>query len=273
MPDVPGNMSLPNASDYNVQKMSGFRGQVNLPVVSNDRIIWQMGASYWGSYFRFKERTNSAFEKSLENNGLQTIGLQSTIFKPLNEKHWLILQLASDINISMSTFSAITYKAMTFSGTAVYGWKYSDKNMMGIGVARTYRAGALLHVPVFFWNKTFNDRYGMELLLPARGFVRRNFSTTQMLQIGYELEGNQYHIPGAGPNGELFLQRGELKPKLMWDQRISGYIWLNFQAGMRLNWRFDAMNTKSKTTTQDRFYEGKLTQPFFVSLHINFVSP
>jgi len=94
-----------------------------------------------------------------------------------------------------------------------------------------------------------------------------------MLQMGYELEGNQYHIPGVGPNGDLFLQRGELKPKLMWDQKISGYIWLNLQAGVRLNWRFDAMNKKESPTAADRFYEGRLTNPLFINVSLNFVSP
>jgi hypothetical protein len=273
MTDVPQDLTAQDPADYTVRRMSGFRAQLNLPVVSNDKIIWQVGANYWGSYFLFKETTSSAFEKSLQNNGLHTMGLQTTIFKPLDEKRWLVIQAAGDINSSFSRFSDISSKALTISGTAIYGWKYSEKNMMGIGIARTYRAGALLHVPVLFWNKTFNDQYGMELLLPARGFVRRNFSTTSMLQMGYELEGNQFHIPGAGPSGDLFLQRGEMKPKLMWDQKISGYIWLNIQAGMRLNWRFDAMNKQGSREKSDQFYAGRLTNPVFVAVSLNFVSP
>jgi hypothetical protein len=87
--------------------------------------------------------------------------------------------------------NAIQNKAITLSGTVIYGWKTSEKNMIGAGLARTYRAGQLMHLPVLFWNKTFNDKWGMELLLPARGFVRYNFSTTSMLQAGFELEGNE----------------------------------------------------------------------------------
>jgi hypothetical protein len=273
MPDLPQDLSAPASVDYTVNRMSGLRAQVNLPVVSNDKIIWQVGANYWSSYFQLKENASSSFEKSLENNGLHTIGLQTTIFKPLDEKHWLIIQAAGDINSSSNEFTNTLSKGLTISGTAIYGWKYNEKNMMGIGIARTYRAGALLHVPVLFWNKTFNDQYGMELLLPARGFIRRNFSTTRMLQMGYELEGNQFHIQGAGPAGDLFLQRGELKPKLMWDQKISGYIWLNLQAGMRLNWRFDAMNKQGSRESTDLFYQGKLTNPLFFAISLNFVSP
>ena len=273
MPKVPQDGLGISPSDYSVSRLSAIRAQVNLPVISNDKFIWQLGANYWGSYFLFKEKPVSKFESALQNNGLHSMGLQTTIFKPLDEKHWLVVQAATDFNSSFRSFSEITSKSLTISATAIYGWKYSERNMMGIGVARTYRAGSLLHVPVLFWNKTFNDRYGMELLLPARGYLRRNFSTTSILQLGYELEGNQFHLPGAGGSGDLFLQRGELKPRVMWDKQISGFIWLNVQAGMRMNWRFDVMTQADSREEKDRFYQGKLTNPLFFSVGLNFVSP
>jgi len=273
MPMVPQDMISTNKTDYSVRSMSGFRGQINLPVISNDKIIWQLGANYWGSKMLIKEKPASKFEQSLQEVGLHTAGLQTTIFKPLDEKHWLIIQASADANAAFKTFADINHKAFTYSATAIYGWKYSDKKMVGVGVARTYRAGALLHVPVLLWNQTFNDTYGMELLLPARGFIRRNFSTSSMLQLGYELEGNQYYIPGAGPQNELFVQRGEMKPKIMWDQKVNGFIWLNLQAGLRLNWRFDAMNTRNGKEDKDLFYSANLGNPLFFAISLNFVSP
>jgi hypothetical protein len=42
--------------------------------------------------------------------------------------------------------------------------------MIGTGLARTYRAGQLMHLPVLFWNKTFNDKWGMELLLHVQQY-------------------------------------------------------------------------------------------------------
>ncbi|MFN9112287.1 MAG: DUF6268 family outer membrane beta-barrel protein, partial [Bacteroidota bacterium] len=273
MPEVPQDGTAPSKANYNIERVSSMRAQLNLPVISNDKFIWQLGANYWGSYFIFKEQPDSKFERALQNSGLHSLGLQSTIFKPLDEKHWLVFQVLGDFNSSFGSSSTMLSNSLTISGTAIYGWKYSEKNMFGLGLARTYRAGAVLHVPVIFWNKTFNDRYGMELLLPARGFVRRNFSTTSMLQLGYEIEGNQFFMPGAAGSGDVFLQRGELKPRLMWDKQISGFIWLNVQAGMRLNWRFDAMSKADSRENRDRLYEGKLTNPLYFAISLNFVSP
>ena len=272
MNQVPQDASNTTA-DYTIQNMSGFRAQVNLPVISNDKFIWQLGANYWGSQFVFKQNPASKFESRLQQNGLHSLGIQSTLFKPLDEKHWVVVQVAADANSSFSKISEIDRLSLTFSGSAIYGWKYSDRNMFGVGIARTYRAGALLHVPVIFWNKTFNDHYGMELLLPARGYVRRNFSTSSMLQLGYEIEGNQFQLANASANGSLFLQRGELKPRLMWDQKIAGFIWLNLQAGLRINWRFDVMNNAGSREEEDLFYKTQLTNPLFFAISLNLVSP
>ncbi len=195
-----GGFSMPGISfnskqlptQINIADVNAIRAQVNVPVISTNKIIWQMGVNYWNSQFNVTNPTVNDFATALDKTALLTAGLNTTVFKPLNEKNFLIFQASADVNGLFENVKAIQNKAITLSGTVIYGWKTSEKNMIGAGLARTYRAGRLLHVPVLFWNKTFNDKWGMELLLPARGFVRYNFSTTSMLQAGFELEGNQF---------------------------------------------------------------------------------
>ncbi len=269
MPDVPLGGMLPAFTDESVKNVRGVRLQVNLPVISNDRIIWQMGAQYWGSRFLFTDQVSNNQVKSLSSPGISTAGINTTIFKPLNEKNFLIFQGSVDLNGAYQRFNEISAKGVTYSATAIYGWKTSEKNLIGTGVARTYRAGRQMYVPVLLWNRTFSDKWGMELLLPARGHVRRNFSTSSMLQLGYELEGNQYHIP----SGTAYLQRGELKPRILWDQKIAGFIWLQLQAGMRLNWRFDMMQEYDGKKDTERIFTSAIKNPFYFGISLNFVSP
>lgn len=269
--DMPGVPSFPNQT-YSVNRIAGIRGQLNIPVVSNTKLIWQLGANYWRSGYNFAS-ANNAFISKLNANGMHTAGLNTTFFKPLNEKNFLIFQASADVNGVFERFSDVNSKALTISGTAIYGWKKSEQNMYGFGVARTYRAGQIIYVPVLLWNKTFNDQWGMELLLPARGHLRRNFSTSNILQLGYELEGNQYWMRTPSANGQVFIQRGELKPRVMWDKKLSGFFWLNVQAGFRYNWRFDVMNEYDARKDEKLFFRSALTNPFYFSVGINFVSP
>ncbi|MFN5424348.1 MAG: DUF6268 family outer membrane beta-barrel protein [Bacteroidota bacterium] len=192
----------------------------------------------------------------------------------MNEKNFLIFQASLDGNGVFQRISDVNGKAFTVSGAAVYGWKKSEKNMIGVGVARTYRAGQVIHLPVLFWNKTFNDHWGMELFLPGRGYLRYNVSTSNIFQLGYELEGNQFWmgLPNS-PNGTVFIQRSELKPRIMWDKKLSGFIWLNAQAGLRYNWRFDVMNQYDARKDNLRYFTSNLGNPLFFSISLNFVSP
>lgn len=274
MPNVPLYPTALAPQTFNVNRLSGLRAQVNIPVVSTTKIIWQMGANYWQSEYAFEPNNgNNPFITKLNDKGMHTAGINTTIFKPLNEKNFLIFQASADFNGVFQNLKEVNNHALTFSGAVIYGWKKSEKNMFGIGASRTYRAGQAIVVPIILWNKTFNDDWGMELLLPARGHLRYNFSTSNILQLGYELEGNQYWMRTPSPNGEVYIQRGELKPRLMWDKRLFGFVWLNVQGGLRYNWRYDIMNQYDARKDDQLFFRSKLTNPFFFNVSLNFVSP
>jgi hypothetical protein len=127
-----------------------------------------------------------------------------------------------------------------------------------------------------YWNKTFNDKWGIEMLLPARGFIRHNISTQNLLLLGFELEGNQYLLPKANSTAwgrqDLFLQRGEIKPRLQWDRQLKNFIWLSVQGGARINGRFnftDRFNGKDEHIV----YKTDLQTALFLNFSLNLVSP
>lgn len=274
LPSVPLGASLPASQNFQVNQVSAIRAQANIPVISTNKLIWQMGANYWSSRYSIENASANSFASRLDNQSMTTAGINTTVFKPLNEKNFLIAQASADINGVFQQLSEINGKAITISGTLIYGWKTSEKNMIGTGISRTYRAGQILHIPVLLWNKTFNDRWGMELLLPARGHLRYNFSTTNIVQLGFELEGNQFwmNLPNS-LNGEVFIQRGEFKPRILWDKKISGFIWLSAQAGLRYNWRFDVMNEYNAKQNSQRYFTSNLGNPLYFNISINLVSP
>ncbi len=274
MPDVRLAYMLPASQNFTVNKVAAIRAQVNIPVISTNKFIWQLGANYWGSRYTIENPGTNLFANALHEGTMTSAGINSTIFKPLNEKNFLILQGSVDANGIFNNLSEVNGKSITYSATAIYGWKTSEKNMIGAGLARTYRAGQIIHLPVLFWNKTFNDKWGMELLLPARGFLRYNVSTTNMFQVGFELEGNQFwmNLPNS-MNGSVFIQRGEMKPRIMWDKKISGFIWLNAQAGLRYNYRFDVMNEYDARKESLRYFTSNLGNPFYFNISLNLVSP
>lgn len=274
MPGIRIAESFSILEDKHVSQVNVFKAQVNVPVVATNKIIWQLGANYWGSKFAVENPGSNAFAKQLNQTSLISAGLNTTIFKPLNETNFMIFQASADVNGLFNENAKVTSNALTISATAIYGWKKSEKNMIGTGIARSYRAGRMMYFPVLFWNKTFNDKWGMELLLPAKGFIRYNINTSNMIQAGFELEGNQFSMPIPSTQRDLFyIQRGELKPRIMWDKKITGFLWFSAQVGLRYNYRFDVMNKYDGKEDNDRYFSSKLGNPLYFNISLNLVSP
>jgi hypothetical protein len=279
-----GSNQLPGFG--NIQFSHGLRLALNIPVISNNAIIVQVGANYAEQRYRFSQLNTSApndLIATLKENGLRTTGLNTTIFKPFNEKHFLLLQASADLNGDYN-FNSINLKYLRTSAAAIWGWKKSDRKMIGIGVSRTYRVGEMNYIPVLLINYTApNRKNGCEILFPARAHYRRTFSARSLALLGYELEGQSYHL-GNRTNtpslSNLELRRGELRIRAIYERSISGFIWLSAQAGFRYNYSFNV----DRLPDGKEFFRGffgdqpyamtnTLTNTFYCLVGINLVSP
>lgn len=261
-----------------VNRNSGFRLDANVPLISKNSIIVNLTASYWESRYSLTASDINAQHQIARNHAshpLRTTTLGTLIFKPLDEKHFLIFQAEAALNGNYN-FGDIRpdFGLMKYSATAIYGWKYDDSRNLGVGLTRTYRGGSVLHIPVLLWNRTFNERWGMELLLPARGHARYNFSTKSMLLFGYELEGQSYHIqPGPQSTSygfsQMELRKSEIRARVSWEKSLTDFIWLNMQAGVRPMYRYDL----AQQQTEDAFISNRMGMPLYFRVGLNLVSP
>lgn len=269
-----GNMqqtaSNPGNAETHVNRFSGLRAAFNTPVISRSNMIISLGLTYWNTGIRYENPERSNFFKNIET--LNSTGINTTIFKPFNNKNFLIIQASADLNGNYKKISELNSKGLTYSGVAIYGWKKDDNLMWGLGVSRTYRAGQVIHVPAILYNKTFNKNWGIEAVLPAKANLRRNFSPSSFLMLGYEIEGNTFYV-GQINNKETHLRRGEMKPRISFERQIKGFIWLAAQAGWRYNWRYDGFLTQNPAKNEMPTFTNTLGNPLYFNLSLNFVSP
>lgn len=262
----------------------GVRLDANIPLVSKSNIILNATFSYWESRYDFDEiDPRDPLAVSLSNNPLRTTTLGILAFKPLDEKRFLIFQAATSLNgnYSLGTYDfgevEPDFGKMKYTASLLYGWKFSDDQNLAIGVTRTYRGGRLLHIPIFLWNKTFNNKWGMELLLPARGALRYNFSAKSSLNFGYELEGQSYLLQNS-PGRETFatnnyeLLKSEIRGRIELNKALSSFIRLNLQAGVAPAYRF-GLDSEASASSDNEVSIGSLGLPMYFRIGLNFVSP
>jgi hypothetical protein len=267
-----------------INNVQGIRIGFNVPIISKTTMLWSIGGNYWRmGYNMDKPKNNNYFINALNERGLTTIGINTTLFKPFNEAYFFLGQISFDANgdFNLGDSKLLNYllaPKITLGG--LYGKKRNDRSMLAFGLSRTYRAGNQTLFPLILFNHTFaNRKWGIEALLPARAAIRRNFNPRNLLFIGYEMEGNSYSILNRTTDerlNNLELRRSEIRPRITYEKSLWGFIWLSAQVGYRINFRYDI-------DSGDRFRwlgdnEGyvqtnQLNNTFYFNFSINLVSP
>lgn len=276
----------PFAETATIRSAGGLRLGANIPVISRNNLVWQMGATFWNTNYRVKtvSRADNAagLLEQLDERGLRTAGLNTTVFKPLGEKTFLLFQGSADLSgdYTFSTMQSLRY--LRYSAAAIWGRRPSDRKQWGIGLSRTYRVGEMNYIPVVLFNWTSENRkWGTEILFPARGHVRRTFSPRQLLLVGYELEGQSYRVRNLSESDRSFeIRRGELRARLEYQRNITGFIWLSAQAGWRYNWSYNADYLANNRDFFRGFFGDQtyamlntLQNPLYFNIGIHLVSP
>jgi hypothetical protein len=270
---------------------SGARFSCNIPVVSKTSLVWQMGANYWESGYNITNQNNATsgyvenpMLKSLQSNGLRTMGVNTTLFKPLNDKNFLLFQGSADMSGDYD-WNLMPAKFMKYSAALIYGKRPSEKKQWGLGLSRTYRAGELNYIPILLFNYTdAANKWGTEILFPARAHVRRTINSRNMIFAGYELEGQSYRLYRMESirNQDLEIRRAEIRLRLVYEFSLKDFLWMSIQAGYRINYRYDVdrLNNGEEIfrafgllSKEPYIMKNTLTNPFYFNISLNLVSP
>ena len=293
-----GDMTLVDGSTIaggealQVNSTAGIRAGFNLPVVSQTNLVWQMGANYWNTSYNYAEAPTSAdnpLHQTLAEHGLRTSGINTTVYKPLDEEQFILFQGSADMSGTYGT-SLMPAKYLKYSAAVLWGKRPTEKKQWAVGVARTYRVGELNYIPVILYNKTSaNNKWGTEALFPARVHVRRTINPRNMVFLGYELQGQSFRMYNNENLGfdirdeDLEIRRGEIRVRAIYEFSLKNFIWMSVQAGYRINYRYDVDRLASGPDIYRAFglIDGTpayaqmngLTNPFYVNVSVNLVSP
>ncbi len=288
--DPSTTVAYPADQEMMVNSTAGIRAEFNLPVISRTNVVWQVGANYWNTQYQYAEApkaTDNPLHQTLAEHGLRTSGVNTTLFKPLDEKQFLLFQGSADLSGTYGP-SLMPAQYLKYSAALLWGKRPTEKKQWAVGLARTYRVGELNYIPVILYNSTSaNNKWGTEALFPARVHVRRTINPRNMLFLGYELQGQSYrmyeNLPGFDSRAEdLEIRRGEVRIRAVYEFSLKNFIWMSIQAGYRINYRYDvdrlvdgAEIYRAFGILRDDPYAqmNGLGNPFYVSVSVNLVSP
>jgi len=268
-----------------IKNNTGLRFGFNLPVINKENMYFGFGYSYADTKFNFKNDSTFHFMQNIGK--LQNHKLTLTLYKPFNEKHFILLQYLPEYNSNFQTKIANNAKYVKHSFVAAFGWYFHDRKQLALGLTRSYRAGEMSYFPLVIFNYTSPQmKWGTEIALPARAHLRYNFNSKSLLLLGYELEGASYVISNKNglynqprlQDNLLELRKSEFKCRIIAERSLYKNIWASAQIGYRINNNFnldeyDAIRFLNSSKNRAYVSENKLTNNFYAQIGVHFVAP
>ena len=120
----------------------------------------------------------------------------------------------------------------------LYGIKKNDFFEWGIGLlfSKNFRRTTIL--PFFLYNRTFNDRWGVESVFPANFFLRYNLNPSTITALGVEYNSSSFRLDVEDLSGNLLdfaYNHAEVLLSLRLERHLSSWIWANLQFGYQQN--------------------------------------
>ena len=286
---IPGNFSLKStalgsAAAYNttVSKNANLVVKAYAPLLNHPHLKLILGLNYDRQEFQFSTPASTdqyGLYRNIENKGLTVIGAQLAVIRPVDAVHWYIFRTKTELNGDYNSDELNLTDYLKVTSEFIYGWKRSPTFAWGLGVQLGYNLGRQSIYPVLVYNRSFNPRWGVEALFPARVLVRRNVSPTSLLFAGYEVASNNYNLklrtPFASPNNpkvtSLELRQIDLKFRLRYEHELLSFLWTGIEAGYRYNYQLNAFDRTN--SARDRLIDSQLGGTPYASLDLFIVPP
>ncbi|MDX5348427.1 MAG: hypothetical protein LPJ89_05915 [Hymenobacteraceae bacterium] len=179
-----------------IRRNNKFELKLFAPIFNRPKFKMVVGFHHEFEEFNFvrNDPLTYDFYKNLEDKNLKSIGGQIVMLRPLDEVNFIVFRVKSELNGDYTNARLRFGDYLKTSVEGVYGWKKSPYLTYGIAVQLGYTYGRRSIYPAILFNKTYNEKWGIEALFPANLMVRRNFSERSLFFFGYELDGASYNI-------------------------------------------------------------------------------
>jgi Domain of unknown function (DUF6268) len=285
---VSSSAQVQGLSDFSTDATKNARLSIKgyIPAWNHPHLKVIVGLSYEREEFKFAQPTNYELYDNIENKGLKSTAAQIAIIRPVDAVHWYLARVKGELSGDYTSSQLTKSDYSRFSAEAIYGWKRSPNFSWGVGFQYGYTFGRLSIYPAVVYNRTFNARWGVEALAPARVTLRYNANANSIFYAGYTVDGYNYIVhlrtPLARKNPDgtpdvntvplrtLELRETEVKFRLRWEHELLSFLWMGAEAGYRYNYAFDAFDRTN--ADREKIIDSQLNGTPYASLEL-FITP
>ncbi|MCR9289400.1 MAG: DUF6268 family outer membrane beta-barrel protein [Bacteroidetes bacterium] len=246
---------------------------VKVPLVNREKIKVLLGYKHYRETFRFEEvgvDYSDAFQE-LANRKLKSNSFSVIISKPINETSYFATRFRYTTNGDYEGLIKFENKYSIYKFIGLYGFKPNDDIEWGFGlsVASGFRGKTAL--PFFLYNRNFNEKWGIESVLPGFVHARYNINQRSILLGGFEYSSQSYRLDATETSFGLLdyaFNHSEMLISIRWERQIAEWFWSTIKFGYQLNFSSD-FESKSVITPA---FNVEPTNNWFIKIGI-FLAP
>lgn len=217
-----------------------FVGKIKLPIVHRKGFNLLLGYEYSEEVFHFDHIGDYQTEvfTSLDGESLRTNQFAAYLTKVLNERMYLGAKLGTTYRGSYDGAMGFSPKHANYGALGLLGIKPRPDLEWGVGLGFSKNFFQTIVLPFFIYNQTFNDRWGIESVLPVQIRLRYNAGPGDILMLGLEYQSDAYavDVPATGQldASHYYFRHAEIALKATYDKHLFSWAWFNAEAGFQV---------------------------------------
>lgn len=249
-----------------------------LPVYNSPGLKLIAGAEYFEEHYHFEEPQTLEYPlyRLLQQHTLRSVGTRLYISRLWRGNKYLFARLAANLNGDFQSGEVPLHRFLKVSASVLYGWKRNPQTAMGVGIGATYSFGRPLAFPLFMYNRSWLNGFGLEIMLPTKINARYNLSKSTIVYLTSELNGASYRIrlpeSFSGEAQTFELRSSEVRNLFRVEQEIYDFLWLGLESGMRTNINFN-LSEQNRIRRRADVVRNRLNHAFFFNVSLFLVPP
>lgn len=237
------NDYVQSKNNSEIEYSQNFKAKIKIPIINATGLKVLAGYEYESEKFHFDEiigLESNVFE-SLDGKRLKTNKFTIYASKSLNNKHYAIFRARAAYNGDFTAWNNFDSRYAAYSAAAIFGVKPNDYLEWGIGLTYRKNFENTRVLPFVVYNRTFNEKWGIETVLPVQIYGRYNFNEKSILLFGSEFHSKNYSVDlntnSQALTSTYHFRHAEILFQTSIEQHLFSWIWLNVKAGYQLPFR------------------------------------
>ena len=196
----------------------------------------------------------------IDDQVLKTTRLGAYLLQSLGESNYFGIRARVSYSGNFDGLIATDpfYRQIRLSG--IWGIKKREDLEWGIGLLYSNSFTRNIILPFFLYNRTYNDRWGLEAAFPVSVLMRYNFNPRSLLLFGPEFSSASYALRSEDSLRDYYYNHAELNFGVKYERQLTNWVWINFFGGLQINFDSEFENTIDNT---DLFEPDLITGAFF----------